>query len=93
MNIRYKVLDNDSQVYRYVKNLQDTVKVDTIVFGGYINNFEVVDKVGLTDDFQLIRNVEIILRTVEQKICSLSSNQSLLVYVEEYSDKYLFIRK
>lgn len=93
MNIKYKVLDNNSQVYRYVKNLQDTVKVDIIVFGGYINNFEVMDKMGLTDDFQLIRNVEIILRTVDQKICSLSSNQSLLVYVEEYSDKYLFIRK
>lgn len=93
MNIKYKILDNKSQVYKYVINLKDTVKVGIYFDDDTIDNFDVIDKIGLTDDFQLIKNVEIIIKEVEEKLNSLSYNQSLLVYIEEYNDKYLFIQK
>lgn len=93
MNIKYKILDNKSQVYRYVVNLKDTVKVGIYFDNNTIDNFDVIDKIGLTDDFQLIKNVEIIIKEVEEKINSLSYNQALLVYIEDYNDKYLFIHK
>lgn len=93
MNIKYKILDNRSQVYKYVISLKDTVKVGIYFDDDIIDNFDVIDKIGLTDDFQLIKNVEIIIKEVEEKLNSLSYNQSLLVYIEEYNDKYLFIQK
>lgn len=93
MNIKYKILDNKSQVYKYVINLKDTVKVGIYFDDDTIDNFDVIDKIGLTDDFQLIKNVEIIIKEVEEKLNSLSYNQALLVYIEEYNDKYLFIQK
>lgn len=93
MNIKYKVLNNKSSVYKYVSNLKDIIKVDVVVTDERVDDFDINDGVGLTDEFQLIRNVEIILKDIESKVCHLDYSQSLIVYIEDYSDKYLFTKK
>lgn len=92
MKLEYKLFKKKSTIHNYVSNLNDIVLVKYSATMDEIEDYKVSCKSSLTDEFQIINNVEIIIRNkrILKKLLELNKNQSLVVYVKEFNDKYLF---
>lgn len=92
MKLEYKLFKKKSTIYNYVSNLNDIVLVKYSATMDEIEDYKVSCKSSLSDEFQIINNVEIIIRNkrILKKLLELNKNQSLVVYVKEFNDKYLF---
>lgn len=90
MMLKSKIIKKNTELYKYVSRLKDIIEVNVDVNEDGIDTYDIIRFNEKNDDFQLMNNIEILLPKIEDKLLNLNKSSSLIVYIEDFNDKYLF---